>query len=354
MVAGGAPRLSCGDLEECFKLYHSLGLDVVKVDSKGDATKSPDGVRGLAASLNSTSRLLYLEFPSLSDYTLWLSKLGALEAKLRGTLAALKITPEGARVVVYTRVRGVWEVVRPKSYREGMLVPLPPSDLNNASYRHYSREWILAELEAEEWERAYKAYLDVLAPKPVEDAQARLEAFLATVPEQHRAKVREILERLTIDTRSFPQVLRLGASSVPMPRSLEDIAMAVELLLWRAGYGEVSGLYAYYVSRYLAEELRGSNGSELKVEVERVTEKEELAYRILVELMRRYTLKTFTTQTTGEPFNKNRRPPIYCFNGVVYEDCDEVLAKEIESLAEREWRIDAKVDTNLVTKVLVR
>jgi len=68
MVAGGASKLSCSDLEDCIKLYHSLGLDVVKVDSRGEPLRNTNDARGLAVSLNSTSRLQYLEFPDANTY----------------------------------------------------------------------------------------------------------------------------------------------------------------------------------------------------------------------------------------------------------------------------------------------
>jgi len=342
----------CVSLEECFRLYQSLGLEVARITETGEPTSNPDRVKGLAVVSNEKTRILALEFPSFDSYEDWLARLGALGERLRDTLTAVKLSNNGTRVLVYLKVRAIWEVIpKPEGYREGMLIPLPPSELIEAKIEALRYDWALLEIEQEDWEKAYKAYLEVVAPKPVEDTRARLEKFLATIPEQYRAKVREILERLEIDTRSFPPMLRLGASSIPMPQSIEDLPLALEALLWRAGYGELSGLYSYYASRYLIQTLKESNESKPIIEEEKLktTLIDEIAFKIFIELEKKYIC---FVNIKEEKFTKNKRPTIYCFTGLAYKDYEDWLQAEIERMARYDWKLSAKITTQLVNRVL--
>lgn len=174
------------------------------------------------------------------------------------------------------------------------------------------------------------------------------EKYLSIAPLEIRHVLND-LSKMEIKKDELGQItLRLRKIEVPVPdpHNPMSVTMSVELLLRRTNIYDKFGHYAsnalMLVSTAVSEviQLLSSNESSgyLNIEIKNVSEREELSYRIVKQIMDEYIIKTFyiTISTRQSVIG------MYCFDGVVYRPCDLEIEKRIEELASANEDMDKK------------
>ena len=168
-----------------------------------------------------------------------------------------------------------------------------------------------------------------------------------------RSILEDILSRM--DVKIDQGLIILGHEYHPIPRDLDDMPTAIELLLTRQGYADklsysVFGDVLYLVSSWVKEYVRmhrPPNFLDIPEEEVKVSEKERLYYSIVKTVMARHIIKTFYTRSS----ESESVIGMHCFNGVVYEPCEQEVKREIETLAASE-PVDMKLTRWVIGEAL--
>ncbi len=186
------------------------------------------------------------------------------------------------------------------------------------------------------------------------------EKYLKTLKPGAREIVEEIMNNLEIEF-DLPITIKLGNAQVEIAKyDSYYLNYVLEALLYRAGVAEKLGEKLGYVNFVLTSIVREflennvrrneSKNTGIALKITRISEREELYYKIVTSILSRHVIKTFYMTTT----NKEYEIGMFCFDKIAYTPCEKDIVAEIEELVSKTENVDKKTTRWIINEAIAK